>query len=80
VGEGWGVTIHGVTLHNYRYSWAERSADNGFPERYAQRAWDRIRKSCTEPMPSVEGGLIAAEKRRIEIPFSSAWIFFRHSR
>jgi hypothetical protein len=28
----------------------------------------------------VEGGLIAAEKRRIETPFSCAWIFFRPSR
>ena len=33
-----GLGIHGVTLHNYRYAWAERSADNGYPERYAQRA------------------------------------------
>jgi hypothetical protein len=29
--------INGVTLHSYRYAWAERSADNGYPERYAQR-------------------------------------------
>jgi integrase len=33
--EGLGIT--GVTLHSYRYAWAERSADNGYPERYAQR-------------------------------------------
>lgn len=24
-----GLSIHGVTLHSYRYAWAERSADNG---------------------------------------------------
>jgi integrase len=33
-----GLGIEGITLHSYRYAWAERSADNGFPERYAQRA------------------------------------------
>jgi integrase len=33
-----GLGINGVTLHSYRYAWAERSADNGYPERYAQRA------------------------------------------
>ncbi len=33
-----GLSIFGVTLHSYRYAWAERSADAGYPERYAQRA------------------------------------------
>jgi integrase len=33
-----GLGIKGVTLHSYRYAWAERSADSGYPERYAQRA------------------------------------------
>jgi integrase len=32
-----GLGITGVTLHSYHYAWAERSADNGYPERYAQR-------------------------------------------
>jgi len=32
-----GLGITGVSLHSYRYAWAERSADNGYPERYAQR-------------------------------------------
>ena len=27
-----------MTLHSYRYAWAERSANAGYPERYAQRA------------------------------------------
>lgn len=30
--------IEGVTLHSYRYSWAERAAQAGMPERYAQAA------------------------------------------
>ena len=32
-----GLGIEGVTLQSYRYAWAERSADNAYPERYAQR-------------------------------------------
>lgn len=33
-----GLGIEGVTLHSYRYAWAERSANSGYPERCAQRA------------------------------------------
>ena len=32
--EGLGIT--GVTLHCYRYGWAERAAEAGYPERHAQ--------------------------------------------
>ena len=30
--------IEGVTLHSYRYAWAERAYQLGYPERYAQAA------------------------------------------
>ncbi len=30
--------IHGVTLHSYRYAWAERAKICGYPERFAQEA------------------------------------------
>jgi integrase len=30
--------IEGVTLHSYRYAWAERGAIAGYPERFAQKA------------------------------------------
>ena len=33
-----GLGIEGVTLHSYRYAWAERAASAGMPERYAQAA------------------------------------------
>ena len=33
-----GLKIQGVTLHSYRYSWAERALKCGFPERFAQQA------------------------------------------
>ena len=30
--------IGGVTLHSYRYAWAERAKTSGYPERFAQQA------------------------------------------
>ncbi len=33
-----GLQIEGVTLHSYRYAWAERAKQAGYPERYAQLA------------------------------------------
>jgi integrase len=30
--------ILGVTLHSYRYAWAERAKTAGYPERFAQEA------------------------------------------
>ena len=33
-----GLGIYGVTLHSYRYAWAERAKTAGYPERFAQMA------------------------------------------
>ncbi len=33
-----GLGITGITLHSYRYAWAERAKSCGFPERFAQEA------------------------------------------
>lgn len=33
-----GLKITGVTLHSYRYAWAERAKAAGYPERFAQAA------------------------------------------
>jgi integrase len=33
-----GLGIYGVTLHSYRYAWAERALKAGYPERFAQEA------------------------------------------
>jgi integrase len=57
-----GLRIKGVTLHNYRYAWAERSADNGYPERYAQRVLGQnskivhqaYAKKAQKQLPSLE--------------------------
>ena len=32
------VEVFGVSLHSYRYAWAERAATAGYPERFAQQA------------------------------------------
>jgi len=33
-----GLKVSGVTLHSYRYAWAERALKCGYPERFAQQA------------------------------------------
>lgn len=33
-----GLGIHGISLHSYRYAWAERAKTCGYPERFAQQA------------------------------------------
>jgi integrase len=33
-----GLKIHGVSLHSYRYAWAERALQCEYPERFAQQA------------------------------------------
>ncbi|MBN8247787.1 MAG: tyrosine-type recombinase/integrase [Verrucomicrobia bacterium] len=33
-----GLAIKGITLHSYRYAWAERAKTAGYPERFAQEA------------------------------------------
>ncbi|HEV2692751.1 MAG TPA: tyrosine-type recombinase/integrase [Verrucomicrobiae bacterium] len=40
-----GLNIKGVTLHSYRYAWAERAAAAGYPERYAQQALGHANKT-----------------------------------
>jgi integrase len=32
------VGVNGVSLHCYRYAWAERAREAGYPERFAQEA------------------------------------------
>lgn len=32
------MPIQGVSLHSYRYAWAERALRCGYPERFAQQA------------------------------------------
>ena len=51
-----------MTLHSYRYAWAERAADAGYPERYAQRVLGQnskivhrvYAKKAQKQLPSLE--------------------------
>jgi integrase len=57
-----GLGIKGVTLHSYRYAWAERAKKAGYPERYAQislghnsKAWTRAySKNAQVVLPPLE--------------------------
>ena len=39
------VGISGVSLHSYRYAWAERAAEAGYPERFAMQALGHTSKA-----------------------------------
>jgi hypothetical protein len=60
-----GLGINGITLHSYRYAWAERAAKVGYPERHAQsnlghgskafaRAYAKKEKVITPPLEDYE--------------------------
>jgi integrase len=57
-----GLGFLDITLHCYRYGWAERSADAGYPERYAQRVLGQnskavhraYAKKARKQLPSLE--------------------------
>jgi len=57
-----GLGFNEITLHCYRYSWAERSANAGYPERYAQRVLGQnskavhraYAKKARKQLPSLE--------------------------
>lgn len=53
------VGVTGVSLHSYRYGWAERAAEAGYPERYAQQ-------SLGHSSAAVHRGY--AKKARVELP------------
>lgn len=70
-----GLGIKGVTLHSYRYSWAERAKKAGYPERWAQvalghnsKAWARYySKGAEVVLPPLE----EYEKKIIRLPAPS---------
>lgn len=65
-----GLGINGVTLHSYRYAWAERAKTCGYPERFAQEALGHNSKAvhrayarhATVLLPSLEQYEAAARK------------------
>jgi integrase len=67
-----GLGITGVTLHSYRYAWAERAKTAGYPERFAQvnlghnsKAWARAySKKAQVVLPPLE----EYENKIVELP------------
>ena len=54
-----GLGIQGVSLHSYRYAWAERAKKAGYPERFAQEALGHNSKSIHRAY---------ARKAQVELP------------
>jgi hypothetical protein len=44
-----GLSIHAVSLHGYRYAWAERAKIVGYPARFAQLALGHNSKAVHRP-------------------------------
>ncbi len=51
--------LAGLTLHSYRYAWAERARTAGYPERFAQEALGHKSKAVHAAY---------ARKARVELP------------
>lgn len=73
-----GLQIKGVTLHSYRYAWAERARVCGYPERFAQEALghnskavhNAYAKRAKVKVPSLEAYEASMEEKLI--PFEPA--------
>ncbi len=77
-----GLGIQGVTLHSYRYAWAERAKVCGYPERFAQlalghnskavhRAYARNAQVTLPPLEDYERKM-AAESVVVPLPVAAA--------
>jgi hypothetical protein len=42
------VNVSGISLHSYRYAWAERAQSAGYPERFAQQALGHTSRAITQ--------------------------------
>ena len=59
-----GLKIEGVTLHSYRYAWAERARKCGYPQRFAQEALGHNSKAVHAAY---------AKKAEVKVPSLDAW-------
>ena len=59
-----GLEISGVTLHSYRYGWAERARAAGYPERFAQEALGHGSKAVHRAY---------AKRAQVKVPSLDAW-------
>ncbi len=76
-----GLGIKGISLHSYRYAWAERAKQCGYPERFAQEALGHNSKAVHRAyarraqvkLPSLESyERQVAEGRIIQLPSVSS--------
>ena len=58
------VGVEGVTLHSYRYAWAERAKQCGYPERFAQEALGHNSKAVHRSY---------AKKAKVTLPSLNEW-------
>ena len=66
-----GLKISGITVHFYRYAWAERAKSDGYPELFAQQALGYNSKAIHGAyviIPSLGEYKKKAEEQRV-IPF-----------
>jgi len=74
-----GLGIHGISLHSYRYAWAERARRCGYPERFAQEALGHNSKAVHRAyakkaqviLPSLESFEKQASSTKV-LPFPAA--------
>jgi integrase len=59
-----GLGIEGVTLHSYRYAWAERAKSAGYPERFAMENLGHNSKAVTQAY---------AKKAKVLLPSLEEW-------
>ena len=69
-----GLKITGVSLHSYRYGWAERAKQAGYPERFAQLALGHNSKAVHRAYAKKAQVLLPPleEYERKIIPFNGA--------
>jgi integrase len=77
------LKIKGITLHSYRYSWAERAKSAAYPERYAQealghnskavhRAYSKNAQVIIPALEDYEKKLAAADTVFVPLPATAA--------
>jgi len=74
-----GLGIKGVTLHCYRYAWAERARQCGFPQRFAQEALGHnskavhaaYAKKAEVHIPSLENWAKQMKQKILEVAFGA---------
>jgi hypothetical protein len=70
------LKLEGVSLHSYRYAWAERAFEHGYPERFAQAALGHssraVHQAYAKEAKVICPSLEEYEKKVIPLPVSKA--------